>query len=113
MNQLAPDPSHEAAVVGAFPRYIAAGPAWYKVLSNLNPIVEPAGIGIVSEAGLGFALQVISPDVTEVTGELLLGRRTAPVEVWFPAMRVDHMSISVRDRPNRMKEQIKILTDTK
>lgn len=81
MNQSSPDPSHEAAVVGAFPRYIAAGPAWYMVLSKMNPIVEPAATGTVSEAGWGFTLQVISPDTTEVTGELLLGRRTAPVEV--------------------------------
>lgn len=92
LNQLAPVPSQDAAVLGALPRYIAAGPMWYTVLSSLKPMVLPAGTETVSVAGDGVWLQVMSGEVTDVTGELFSGVRTAAVDVVLPAISVVQMS---------------------
>lgn len=54
----------------------------------------PAATDTVSVAGL-FMLHVISGEVTDVTGELLTGWRTAVVEIVLPAIKVFQMSISV------------------
>jgi hypothetical protein len=62
------------------------------VLSRINPIVSPALTWTVAVAGVGFTLQVMSGEVTSVTGELLTGVRTAAVLVLEPAMRVVQMS---------------------
>lgn len=59
----------------------------------MNPIVELAATSTVSVAGAGFALQVMSLEVTYVTGELVGGKRTAAVDVASPAIKVVQMSV--------------------
>jgi hypothetical protein len=72
------------------------------VLSNVKPTVLPAGTLTVAVAGV-FMLQVISGEVTSVTGELLVGRRTAAPEVVLPAIRVVQMSGVLRSAGLRRK----------
>lgn len=55
-------------------------------------MVEPGETSMVALAAPGLTLQRISLEVTEVTGELLTGWRTAAVDEVPPAMRVFQMS---------------------
>lgn len=59
----------------------------------MKPMVLPAATETVSVAAPGLTLHVTSLEVTDVTGELLTGWRTAAVEVVSPAMRVDQISV--------------------
>lgn len=63
----------------------------------MKPTVDPAATDAVSVAAPGSTLQVMSGEVTSVTGELLTGRRTAAVDVSLPAMRVVQMSKSIQE----------------
>lgn len=54
--------------------------------------MSPAATGTVVVAGVGFTLQVISGEVTSVTGELLTGIRTAAVDVSVLVTNVFQMS---------------------
>lgn len=62
------------------------------VLSSLKPTVEPGATSTVVLPGPVLMLQRISLEVTEVTGELLTGWRTAAVEVVPSAIKVVQMS---------------------
>lgn len=64
-------------------------------MSSLKPMVLPAATETVWVAAPGLTLHRTSLVVTEVTGELLTGRRTAAVEVVLPAIRVVQMSVSI------------------
>ena len=69
------------------------------MLSSSKPIVLPAATETVSVAGV-FMLHVISGEVTEVTGELLTGVRTAAVEVVLPAIKVVQISVGTPGEVN-------------
>lgn len=56
-------------------------------------MVEPDATETVSVAAPGLTLQRTSLEVTEVTGELLMGWRTAVLDWVLPATRVDQMSV--------------------
>ena len=66
------------------------------MLSSLKPIVEPAATLTVAEAAPGETLQRMFGEVTLSTGELLIGWRTAAVEVVLPAIKVFQMSKFVK-----------------
>ena len=61
-------------------------------MSSMKPTVDPEATSTVSVAAPGSTLQVMSGEVTSVTGELLTGCRTAAVDVVLPAMSVVQMS---------------------
>lgn len=65
-------------------------------MSSLKPMVLPEATETVSVAAPGLTLQVMSPEVTDVTGELLTGKRTAAVEVVLPAISVVQISAIVK-----------------
>ena len=59
----------------------------------------PAATETVSVSGV-FMLHEISGEVTEVTGELLTGVRTAAVEVVLPAIKVVQISVGTPGEVN-------------
>jgi hypothetical protein len=84
------------------------------VLSNWKPIVLPEATETVAVAAPGVVLHLTSFEVTLVTGELLIGMRTAAVDVVLPAIRLCQMSerIELSERPkweggNTNSEQIR------